>query len=288
MGTRLAIIILGISSAAIEAAEPLRGPEVTYAIWQQSSGTTVTGNQNGQPSQSKSLTHQRSLYLDIPIPVAMWIAMPFITTRYLDRTNEKGIGSEQRYGVGLLHHAAEGDPAWRLDVERLGPIHATPAHHSRFIVNLVKYLPSLRLRPSDTTFSWTGLHVFWKSGQKTLVVPEVGWTRGGSDGLHVDLVLPKHAFIGFRGPLLEITAGLEQELRLIEAVTSDNSDGWHIERRARLTLGVKYATLDHGDMHFGFSTLKGLSHLAKIEGQQIDQGEDLPLGFEVSLQWVPN
>jgi hypothetical protein len=288
MMIRLAIIIIGITSAALEAAEPLRGPEVTYAVWQQNSEPELTGHQSGLTLKNKSLTRQRTLNLDIPIPVALWIAMPFMTVRYLDRTNAQVFASEQKYGVGLLHHAAEGEPAWRLDLERVGAIQAKPAHHTRFIVNLVKFLPSLRLRPSDTTFSWTGLNVFWKAGHKALVIPEVGWTRRGPDGLYVDLIVPKHAFIGFRGSILEITTGVEQELRHIKPVAKETSDSWFIERQARLTLGAKYVTADYSELIFGFSTIKGLAHLAKLEGQQTRSGQDYPLGFEVSMQWVPN
>lgn len=288
MMIRLAIIIFGISSAALDAAEPLRGPEVTYTVWQHNSEPKVTGNQSGPKSKNKSLTHQRTLNLDIPIPVPLWIAMPFMTTRYLDRTNEKGFGSDQKYGVGLLHHAAEGDPAWRAELERLGSIPSRPAHHSRFIVNLVKYIPSLRLRPSDTTFSWTGFNVFWKPHHKTLLVPEVGWTRSGPDGLYVDLVLPKHALLGFRGNVFEITTGVEQELRQIQAVAVETSDGWFIERQARLTIGLKYLTAEHGDVLFSFSALRGLSELAKIEGQQAQTGVDQLLGLQLAVQWVPN
>jgi len=288
MMIRLAIIIIGITSAALEAAEPLRGPEVTYAVWQQNSEPELTANQSGLTSKNKSLTRQRTLNLDIPIPVAFWIAMPFMTVRYLDRTNAQVFASEQKYGVGLLHHAAEGDPAWRLDVERVGAIQATPAHHTRFIVNLVKYLPSLRLRPSDTTFSWSGLNVFWKAGHKALIIPEVGWTRRGPDGLYVDLIVPKHAFLGFRGSILEITAGVEQALRHIKPLAKETSDAWVIERQARLILGAKYVTADCGELIFGFSTIKGLAHLAKLEGHQTGSGKDYPLGFEVSMQWVPN
>lgn len=288
MMIRQAIIILGISSAALEAAEPLRGPEFTYAVWQQNSEPKTTVTQSGSTPKNKSLTNQRTLKLDVPVPVALWIAMPFVTARYLDRTNTHGFGSEQKYGVGFLHHAAEGDPAWRLDVERLGHIRVQPAQHVRFIVNLVKQLPSLRLRPSDTTLSWTGLNVFWKPRHKTLLVPELAWTRGGPDGLYVDLVLPKHAFLGFRGNVFEITAGLEQELRNLQDNHSDNSNDWFIERLARLTFAAKYITVDHGDLRFGVSALKGLSQLATIEAQQNERGVDYPLGVEFSLQWVPN
>jgi hypothetical protein len=100
--------------------------------------------------------------------------------------------------------------------------------------------------------------------------------------------VPKHAFIGFRGSILEITTGVEQERRHIKPVAKETSDAWFIERQARLTLGAKYVTADYGELIFGFSTIKGFAHLAKLEGQQTDNGKDYPLGFEVSMQWVPN
>lgn len=285
MMIRLAIIILGFWSATLDAAEPLRGPEVTSAVWQQNSGPEAASSQT---VKNKFLTHQRSLYLDIPIPLALRVAMPFLTTRYLDRNDQRGFGSDQRYGMGLLHHAAEGDPAWRLDFERLGPITARPAHHSRLIINLVKYFTSLRLRPSDTTFSWTGLNVFGKPGHKTLIVPELGWTRSGPDGLYVDLVLPKQAVLGYRGPVFAFTAGVRQDLRAIQANDVKATHQWVVERQAKLTLGAKYATVDYGEMLFSFSTLKALSQLATIEKQESPAAQSPAAGLEVSMQWVPN
>ena len=288
MFIRYAIIIVCCIATKLSAAEALRGPQVGWATWrmdhsQQEDQSPDQTRRNSSPEQ------QRHLYLDIPIPVALWLAMPFATVRYEDQLVSGNFRSDPRYGIGLLHHAAEGDPAWRLDLTRIGPWNKQPSINARYLFNLVKTMPALRLRPSDTTYSWLGVNVLkLPVSGRTLLIPEIAWSRIGTDGLAIDILAPQHIYLGYRGRVFGVMAGVQQLYRLWQFNDRRTTDDGVFETRAKLSTFFAFAT------EFSGSYLVTTSVLEEINSRPANTSNhpDLPnrhqRGLELSVQWIPN
>jgi len=250
------------------AVEPLSGPEIGQSWWTAS---------HGSDASKQDTAYERYANFDVPIPTAVLSAMPFATFRYIDLNAPQSprYQADQRIGLGLLHHAAEGDPAWRLDVIRGGTWTSTPSFWARAIVNLAKPYAWLKPRPSDTVFSWLGINTVHKNGARALMIPEFAWTREGADGIAVDLVAPKHFLIGIRGSRFGLMAGAEQSLISYSTTTGEEQSGdWLIQRTARVTLLANLSD----EFLASISALKSMS-----------TGSDrAATGAEVSLRWNPN
>lgn len=230
------VFYLFLPLAITEAAEPLRGPELKFQGW------TEKDNEN---SDAPRWARERSFNADIPIPVPLWIAMPYATLRLSDRetAGDPHYLSDHKLGLGLLHHAAEGDPAWRLDIIRGGPPNSRPSLRSRFIASLIKPFPWLRIRPSDNVVSWLGLNYLTRPSATSLVIPELAWYRKGSEGFVIDLLAPKHFFMGVSGQMFGIHAGVEQDWSHWEPQGTSNMEAqWTLQRLARLKMTVSAVT----------------------------------------------
>jgi hypothetical protein len=264
---RLAGLCVFISCTAYST-EPLHGPEVGDTVWSEKSLSTASHS---------GVVNERFASLDVPIPAALPIGMPFATLRYRDRTSPDTphFSVDQHLGVGLIHHPGEGDPAWRLDVEHVGLWSVEGVSWTRFIVNLVKPYPWLKLSPSDTVSSWIGLHAI-KSGNKPVWwIPEFAWSRQDHNGVVIDLIAPKHIFFGYRGPVFGLLLGAEQSLlRWARADTNVGGEEWSFERQFR----AKLVASPLPSVVFSASLLR-----------RIDQLKDDPgLGVGLSAQWIPN
>ena len=292
MNKRWAIGWIACLSWRLEAVEPLKGPEVGIALLQQ---TTQSAQVNSNLTKTNhSYARQRRLDVDIPIPVALWIAMPFANLHYLDRAGDADFNfqSDQRYGVGLLHHAAEGDPAWRFEINRTGALYESPGAWTRFIFNLAKRIPALKLRPSDQTLSWIGINAISANQQNTLWIPEIAWSRTGPDGLTIDLLAPQRLFIGYRGPVLGVLAGAEQMLRNWSPKESSaySLPKKHIKIERQAKLKALYSLRDPSDTEFLISA----SIFKYLTDSDIDNSANSvthstsALGAEISVQWIPN
>ena len=248
--------------------EPLSGPEIGQSWWTGSSDSAST---------DKTTSHERHANIDIPIPTAIGVTMPFATFRYIDRDSSKSprYDADQQVGIGLMHHSAEGDPAWRFDAARGGVWAAAPSLWTRAIVNLAKPFSWIKPRPSDTVFSWLGVNILQKRGNKNLIIPEFAWIREGADGLAVDLIAPRHFLIGFRNSRFGLMAGAEQSL--ISYSTSageEQTADWTIRRLTR----IKFLAALSDEFFASISALKPYG-----------QGSDhKAVGAEVSLRWNPN
>ena len=274
-----AAIILFLQPGTTAASEPLRGPEVGGQLWRAVSSSSDSSSTNGSESNSlskKQLVKNRFFNADIPLPVPLWIAMPFSTIRLRDRSVETtpAYFSDNKIGLGLLHHAAEGDPAWRLDVARGGPINATPSVRTRLIASLIKPFPWLRIRPSDNVYSWVGLNYVSRPDERALLIPEFAWYREGYEGLVIDLVAPKHLFFGFRNAKLGFLIGMEQDWVNWRTNDSSEKSSWTIQRLAR----AKLILAPDSEYVFSGSLLHDMAFTNDVDN----------MGVEIALQWVPN
>jgi hypothetical protein len=204
-------------------------------------------------------------------------AMPFATIRYrdLDSSAAPRYQADQLVGLGLMHHSTEGDPAWRLDVARGGTWSTSPSLWTRAIFNIAKPFGWIKPRPSDTVFSWFGVNTIHKNATKTLIIPELAWTREGADGLAVDLVAPRHLHIGLRKSRFGVMAGIEQSLTSYSTSSGEEQTaGWTLRRLTRIKC---LAALSNEFL----ATVSAL----KPWGAGSDSKA---VGAEVSLQWNPN
>lgn len=269
-------------------AEPLKGPEFAHTTWlQKSKGTENSTDSVKNEKKSITIRHRR-LTSDVPIPLALWVAMPFVSLNHEEFFAEGRYLVDQRTGVGLLHHAAEGDPAWRVEFYRLGTWTTKPVTRSRALFNLVKYFPAFRLRPSDTTFSWLGLNSLTLSDGKTIFIPELAWTRDGPDGLSVDLNLPQHFFLGYKGPIFGMILGVEQQPRILQETIGRNTLDCYISRRARFKLILNIQTENSGVFSLGASVLEELESMRLTTDDKLLVPNTHSLGGELSLRWTPN
>lgn len=288
MPTKLVIIIIYLYSCPLAAAEPLQGPEFRWSIWN-NDHPGGQPNSSGDTSTHVKVTKRRSVSIDAPIPIALWQTMPFLKTEYGDQLSDSVFQAEQRLGFGLLHHAAEGEPAWRFELIRLGLWGHQPGIQGRYIFNLVKYFPTLRLRPSDLTYSWLGLNTIRlpKSGT-VLVIPELVWSRLGTDGLWIDLQLPQQINFGYRGRNLGLVVGVQQHYRLWQLTHRSMIDDGSLERLAKVTLMITIPTNDYGHYLISSSIMETLDRFAVDKNNNSDGTRYAKRGAELSLKWVPN
>lgn len=288
MPKKLIIIIIYLYCCPLLAAEPLQGPEVSWSIWNNDHAGAQPNLPDNSSTQAK-VTKRRTLSIDVPIPIALWQTMPFLKTEYGDQLSGNVFQAEQRLGFGLLHHAAEGEPAWRIELIRLGLWGHQPGIQGRYIFNLVKYLPMLRLRPSDMTYSWLGLNTIRlpKSGE-LLVIPELAWSRLGTDGLWIDLKLPQHINFGYRGRNLGLVGGVQQHYRLWQLTHRSMIDDGSFERLVKITLLITIPTNDYGHYLIGSSILETFDRFAVDKNNKSEAGRYAKRGAELSLKWVPN
>lgn len=269
-------------------AEPLKGPEFAHTTWLQKSEGTENSTASAKNEKKISTIRHRRLTSDLPIPLALWVAMPFVSLKLEDFFVAGRYLVDQSVGLGLLHHAAEGDPAWRVEFYRVGAWTTRPVTRSRALFNLVKYFPAFRLRPSDTTFSWLGLNSLTLSNGKTIFIPELAWTRDGPDGLSVDLNLPQHFFLGYKGPTLGMLLGVEQHLRMLQETIGRNALDCFISRHARFKLIINIQTENAGTFSLGASLLQELESMSLSSDDKPLIPSKHSLGGELSLRWTPN
>lgn len=265
---------------ALYASEPLRGPESGLRWWLQKSSKALPKDSPvadfTNDSQPQIMKRDRFLDADIPIPMPLWVGMPFATLRIKDRiesTSSRYL-SDHKIGIGLLHHAAEGDPSWRIELTRQGPINKRPSVLTRAITSLIKPFPWLRIRASDNIQSWVGVNYVSRQMAKELFIPEFAWIREGQDGFLIDLIAPKHLFLGLRSSRFGMAVGLEQDWEHWSANhQSTEKETWDLRRRTKLKLAV----------YPSHQVELNTSISRDIAGQQ-DQQE---LGVEVALKWSP-
>jgi hypothetical protein len=235
------------------------------------------------------MERERRLVVDVPIPVALWMTMPFFTVRYEDQMTADIFQADQRFGLGLLHHAAEGEPAWRIDLNRIGTWNHKPAIHARTLFNLVKAAPALRLRPSDTTYSWVGINVLKlpESG-KTLFIPELAWSRLGTDGLAIDIIVPQHIFLGYRGRVFGVMTGVQQFYRLWQLTAGGDIDDGAFESRAKISFLYTLSTESSGSYLLTSSLLQDMESKLITASKESTSIKRQRRGAEISIQWIPN
>ena len=264
---RVAGLCLLASTKALSV-EVLQGPVLGETIW--------TTNSEQSPKDSV-VVKEHFANIDVPIPLALPMGMPFATIRYRDTTGfpNHRFTADQRVGLGLLHHSAEGDPAWRVDVSRSGLWAVQGTLWARAIVNLAKPYPWLKLRPSDSVYSWFGLHSISAVHKKTRWIPEFAWIRKDNSGLLLDFVAPEHLFLGYQGPVFGLVLGPEQNLHHWTTTgTTEKNDSWTIHQQLR----AKASFRPFPSLICSASALR-----------EISQTLDIPAtGAEVSIQWIPN
>ena len=261
-GWRMALLFLYMVSSMAGAVEPLAGPVVGTRRWR-----TTTADVN-----TYHVTDERFIQADIPIPVRAGMSMPFATLRYLDNIddNSRTLARDQRLGIGFLHHSSEGDPAWRIDIARLGQFDAKPAAVTRLTANLLKPLPWLRLRPSDYARSWAGIYYVNRFSKAPLIIPEISWYRLGADGLLIDLQAPKQFLIGLENESLSFKFGTTQEWLNL---TSKGIDSWILRRYASAIFSVNPTPK--------FTVTTSLHH--DLKSTEFSDS----IGAEISLRWNP-
>lgn len=248
--------------------ESLHGPELGEALWMTTSKQT--------PSDT-AVHKERFANIDIPVPLALPLGMPFATIQYRDTTGSptRRFAADQRVGLGFLHHPGEGDPAWRVDVSRSGLWSVQGALWARLIVNLLKPYPWLKLRPSDTVNSWIGVHGIDTGHKKIRLIPEFAWISQDNRGLTIDLLAPQHLFLGYQGPIFGLVLGPEQSLRHWTTHRSDgNDDFWIVQQqlRAKASLALSPSFI------FCISGLRAISQAVTKPA----------VGAELSMRWIPN
>lgn len=285
---RYVIIILCLCSTRLLASEPLRGPELGWTSWRNTSEVTpATGANVSQ--RIERLERERRLVVDAPIPVALWMTMPFLTIRYEDQMAADIFRADQRIGVGLLHHAAEGEPAWRIDLSRIGTWNHKPGIHARTLFNLVKAAPALRLRPSDTTYSWVGINVLkLPASGKTLFIPELAWSRLGTDGLAIDIMIPQHIYLGYRGRVFGVMTGVQQYYRLWQLTDDRGGDDGAFESRAKISFLYTLSTESSGSYLLTSSLLQDMESKLITTSNETTTIKHQRRGAEISIQWIPN
>jgi hypothetical protein len=231
-GTFLFLCFLALTPWRVYAIEPLRGPEVGQD-WRRNPDADDEREPYG-----KSI--ERTLSADVPIPVAIGASMPFVTLRYRDHVRahlEPTFVSDQKYGLGLLHHADEGDPAWRIEAIRVGSAASTPGLWGRVILNLGKAYPWLKLDHTDDLTAWIGINAVGDDRRKALWFPEFAWIRVARDGTVIDLAAPGRFFLGLRGSVFGILAGAEQQLiRWTDSHKNPAMTTWFLRRESVLKM----------------------------------------------------
>lgn len=215
--------------------------------------------------------------------------MPFFTLRYDDQLATNVFKTDQRFGVGLLHHAAEGEPAWRLDITRIGNWAHKPGLHARSQFNLLKSIPGLRLRPSDTAYSWLGLSALkLPNSGKTIFIPELAWSRLGTDGLAIDILAPQHIYLGYRGKVLGFMTGVQQLYRLWQTSDRRSTNDGVFQTRAKISLLYTHETEASGNYVLTSTLMEEIAFnmISTSESSSTDNGRRR--GAEISIQWIPN
>jgi hypothetical protein len=261
--TTIIVVACWLGHSSVNAVEPLAGPAVGARWWKE--------RPRGASTQTES--RERLFDADIPVPISAVVGMPFLTVRYRDHAQIGGSETlrDERYGGGLMHHAAEGEPAWRFDMVRLGGFTHRPSTHTRIIGNLSKRYPWLKLRPSDELSSWIGLHVIHRTHQRPLMIPELSWQRIGVDGLIINVVAPRHAYVGLKSRMITFTVGAEQEWQHWHNGAA--VEQWTLQRTARLNLAWTLLT------QWTITT----SILHDLRSETLSER----LGAELTLRWNP-
>jgi hypothetical protein len=286
---RVIIINILLIPAAALAVEPLQGPEIAWSAWSWQSNHKRSDQSIDDYDQS-NFDRSRRLAIDAPLPIPMWVAMPFVTLRYEDRQPRFGFQSDQRYGVGLLHHAAEGDPAWRLELFRLGNWKHKPTPQFRSIFNLLKAIPGLKLRPSDSSYSWVGINVLKQPNSgKFIFIPELAWSKRGADGLTIDILIPKHLYLGYHGGHVGAFLGIQQSYRFWQLASEPQTNDGIIEKKAKMSITYDYATNEYGEFLLTTSFMALLDSIQPPNtGMSASNPDQSPRGVEFSIQWTPN
>lgn len=252
-----------IAPTRSKAVEPLSGPMVGARNWR----TTL------ETSKENDLNVERLFEADIPLPVRAGMMMPFATIRYLDQQSRlhHKFSQDQRFGIGFLHHSPEGDPAWRVDFTRIGRATDRPATSTRVIANLLKPFPAVKLRPSDDIRSWVGLNYLSRRTKPPVIIPEVAWHRLGSDGLLIDMIVPKHIYIGLVGELISFKFGATQDW--INLQTEDKIEDWNLRRTSSMSIILSPSS----------KWMITTSVLHDLKAQRPTEN----VGAEISVRWTP-
>ena len=154
-------------------------------------------------SSHSLVSHDTVLTTEAPIPVPLVIAMPYlgINARLhsdTDLDNTKTQRQNFQIGAGILHHASEGAPLWKLEVGRLGGFEQQGLPYSEGSFNLEKIFPALRPHNSDKLEAWIGAFSVAGPRQKLITLPELGWNWTGSEHWYIDFIAPRRLKIGYQ------------------------------------------------------------------------------------------
>ncbi|MCX6116887.1 MAG: hypothetical protein NT027_05055 [Proteobacteria bacterium] len=134
--------------------------------------------------------------LEIPIPLAAGVAMPFVSAKQTTRQTNQFKRSQQ-FELGMLHHAAEGAPLWKASLGYWRDHNLHEAAITNLSLNLEKLFPVLRPNNSDRLDSWIRLEGIHATSDSYLPVPELGWTWRSTQGAVFDFIFPRRIMIGY-------------------------------------------------------------------------------------------
>lgn len=162
-------------------------------------GWSVEGKDPGKTESRQAATGD----LEAPVPVALWIGMPYLHVRYaiikevLEADGDHHL-TDLQVTVGMLHHASEGAPLWKAETGRLGSNSDRGFWMNRASLNLEKIFPKLRPHNSDKLDSWMGVFTVTGQNYKSYAVPELGWSWISTDGFLFDINAPHRIRIGYQ------------------------------------------------------------------------------------------
>ncbi|MCX6126550.1 MAG: hypothetical protein NTV34_17595 [Proteobacteria bacterium] len=153
------------------------------------------------PSSVASLN--TALTAEAPIPVSLVIAMPYIgidatLSSEIDVDNTKTQRQSFQIGAGMLHHASEGAPLWKLETGRMGSFEQQGLLYGKGSLNLEKLFPALRPHNSDKLEAWIGGFSVVGPFHKLIALPEIGWKWTGSEHWYLDFIGPRRLKIGYQ------------------------------------------------------------------------------------------
>lgn len=227
----------------------------------------------------------------IPIPQKLFFAMPYLdlsgwhmSTREQEGSSTPDSFQQGRLGIGLLHHADEGAPAWKIGISygagsaKINDQAQSSSRQNRYgdlrlDLNLEKWIPSLRPQLTDRVFAWIGFKVVSSLDRDMgpLMLPELGW-EFSRERFSLRLVVPKEARVRWVlvEPYLSTSLEVGEKTRVLTYCS---------ENRLKDCLDFKqfaYATLDwrfykHLELSFfgGFMRDRGAQSKQSLVGVRI-------------------
>lgn len=162
----------------------------------------VEGLAEGSEANVTRSTLRTNADIEAPVPVALGPGMPYIhVLSYMKQTkgtdDSLGTQTDLQLTVGMLHHANEGAPWWKLESGRLGCLSCQGYWLNRGAFNLEKAFPVLRPNNSDKLDAWIGLSTVTGHKFKTFFLPEIGWKLTSTDHWLFEFNAPHLARVGF-------------------------------------------------------------------------------------------